>query len=393
MSNDRDVVITGVGLLSSLGEGNDAHWDALAAGKPNIDTEAFAPFRVHPLAPVDFDKQIPKRNDQRQMEPWQRIGTYAAGLALEDAGVRNNEAILQCIDMMVAAGGGERDTAVDGAVLSDLRRADNPGRLLNERLMSDLRPTLLLAQLSNLLAGNISIVHGVVGSSRTFMGEEMAGVDVLRTAHARIASGQSEISLVGAAFNGERKDMILQFAFGNRMARGEHRSVWERSGNEAGMTFGSVGAFLVLESRQHATARGARIYGRLARVTADGVKPADGAFRESLRGFLSNISPAGGLAIVSGATGIQPETADEHAALDAEVPDAPVRATADMIGHSIEAQFPLNVALGALAVSRGQVWPDVTQPAERAADGLKRVIVTGRGQLRGIGLALIEVDR
>src|SRR3712207_8516744 len=37
-----------------------------------------------------------------------------------------------------------------------------------------LRPTLFLAQLSNLLAGNISIVHGVAGSSRTFMGEESA---------------------------------------------------------------------------------------------------------------------------------------------------------------------------------------------------------------------------
>ena len=53
--------------------------------------------------------------------------------------------------------------------------------------MSDLRPTLFLAQLSNLLAGNISIVHGVTGSSRTFMGEEAAGVDAVRIALARIA--------------------------------------------------------------------------------------------------------------------------------------------------------------------------------------------------------------
>ena len=48
--------------------------------------------------------------------------------------------------------------------------------------MNDLRPTLFLAQLSNLLAGNISIVHGVTGSSRTFMGEEAAGVDAVRIA-------------------------------------------------------------------------------------------------------------------------------------------------------------------------------------------------------------------
>jgi len=47
--------------------------------------------------------------------------------------------------------------------------------------MGGLRPTLFLAQLSNLLAGNISIVHGVTGSSRTFMGEEVAGVDAVRS--------------------------------------------------------------------------------------------------------------------------------------------------------------------------------------------------------------------
>ena len=70
--------------------------------------------------------------------------------------------------------------------------------------MSDLRPTLFLAQLSNLLAGNISIVHGVTGSSRTFMGEESAGVDAVRIALARIAAGQSDIALVGGAYNGER---------------------------------------------------------------------------------------------------------------------------------------------------------------------------------------------
>jgi len=61
--------------------------------------------------------------------------------------------------------------------------------------MNDLRPTLFLAQLSNLLAGNIAIVHGVTGSSRTFMGEEPAGVDAARIALARIAAGQSDIAL------------------------------------------------------------------------------------------------------------------------------------------------------------------------------------------------------
>ena len=47
------------------------------------------------------------------MEAWQRIGTYAAGLALDSAGVKGNKEILGRMDMIVAAGGGERDLAVD----------------------------------------------------------------------------------------------------------------------------------------------------------------------------------------------------------------------------------------------------------------------------------------
>ena len=84
----------------------------------NVDTKTFAPYIVHPLAPVNFDAQIPKKGDQRQMEPWQRIGTYAAGLALDSAGVKGNTDILGRMDMIVAAGGGERDLAVDGAILT-----------------------------------------------------------------------------------------------------------------------------------------------------------------------------------------------------------------------------------------------------------------------------------
>ena len=57
------------------------------------------------------------------MEAWQRIGTYAAGLALDCAGVKGNKEILGRMDMIVAAGGGERDLAVDAAFSMRLPRA------------------------------------------------------------------------------------------------------------------------------------------------------------------------------------------------------------------------------------------------------------------------------
>ena len=85
----REVWITGVGLLTCLGEGLEARWSHLERGDPPpYDDKSFAPYIVHPLAPMTFDKQIPKKSDQRQMEPWQRVGVYAAGLALSDAGHR-----------------------------------------------------------------------------------------------------------------------------------------------------------------------------------------------------------------------------------------------------------------------------------------------------------------
>src|SRR6478735_12464364 len=113
-----EVWITGIGLATSLGEGLDANWEALNARRINVDEKGFAPYVVHPLAPVNFDTQIPKKGDQRQMEAWQRIGTYAAGLALDSAGIKGNTDILARTDMIVAAGGGERDLAVDSAIIN-----------------------------------------------------------------------------------------------------------------------------------------------------------------------------------------------------------------------------------------------------------------------------------
>jgi 3-oxoacyl-[acyl-carrier-protein] synthase II len=151
----NDVVVTGIGLVSSLGEGADRHWQVLSApgAKPVIEAERFAPYTVHPLPAIDWSLQIPKRGDQRQMEAWQRLGTYTAGLALDDAGVKGDEALLGTMDMIVAAGGGERDSGVDQAILDAGRTRNDRDLLLNEKLTTELRPTLFLAQLSNLLAG------------------------------------------------------------------------------------------------------------------------------------------------------------------------------------------------------------------------------------------------
>src|SRR5499427_230286 len=387
--NRRETWITGVGMVSSLGEGPETHWQRLNEAKPNVDTKTFAPYVVHPLAHLDLDKQIPKKGDQRQMEPWQRIGTYAAGLALDSAGAKGNAELLGRMDMIVAAGGGERDFAADGLILTGLSKSEKPDLFLNERLMSDLRPTLFLAQLSNLLAGNISIVHGVTGSSRTFMGEESAGVDAVRIALARIGAGQSDIALVGGAQNAERKEMLMLYEFGGFTLKGSFYPVWDRTAHP-GFALGSMGAFLVLEASEHARARGARPLARLAAVVnaRSDRKPGDvTAMLAKLWGPLPAICPD--CAVISGATGAAPATTEERDFLDTH-PEIAVRATGSHIGHGVEPQFVMNIALAALAVERGTLLPS-HDPSERAMPAaLTQAVVTGVGHWRGEGLALVE---
>jgi 3-oxoacyl-[acyl-carrier-protein] synthase II len=391
----RESWITGVGIVSCLGEGREAHWARLNEPPPRPDTELFAPYPVHRIGPLDLDRQVPKKGDQRQMETWQRTGTYTAGLALDDAGVKGQAEILARMDMIVAAGGGERDQAVDTAILAGLPKAEQPGAFLNERLMNDLRPTLFLAQLSNLLAGNISIVHGVTGSSRTFMGEEAAGVDAVRITQSRIAAGQSRIALTGGAYNAENFEVILHNAMGDVLWQGEPKGVWERAANGGGMAIGSIGAFLVIEEKQHALARGAKPLARLRAVRSERARRSGGgtiaaALAQAWSGIEGQLEPRG-LAVISGSTGCVPASAEERSFL-ASHPDIPVRATGTHLGHGMEPQFAMNVALAAIALSKGRLFASFdTSGAERAMDEpLRQVVVTGVGHWRGEGLALLE---
>jgi 3-oxoacyl-[acyl-carrier-protein] synthase II len=389
----REAWITGLGIVSCLGEGPEAHWQGLSTGTPQADTATLPPYVIHRLAAIDLDKQIPKKGDQRQMEPWQRIGVYAAGLALDAAKIKGNAELLGRTDMIVAAAGGERDYAADSAILTAHAKAEKPDAFLNERLMSDLRPTLFLAQLSNLLAGNVSIVHNVTGSSRTFMGEETAGINAMQIAHSRITAGQSDIMLVGGSYNAERPDMLLLFEFGSYNLKNRYAPVWQR-GPKGGLAVGSLGAFVVVESRASAEARGVPCIARLGMVLSDRSNRKPGAIAAMLDGMWSQLGgkvAEPGTAVISGASGAEPATSEERAFL-ARHPDLAVRATGSYLGHASEPQFVMNIALAAVALGHGTLFPpgDDSGVERPMREALKRVVVTGVGHWRGEGMALVE---
>lgn len=388
----HDVVITGIGLVSALGEGTAAHWQKLTAQHPQpvVDSARFAPYSIHPLPEIDWGLQIPKRGDQRQMETWQRLGTYAAGLALDDAGMKGDDALCSTMDMVVAAAGGERDEAVDTSILAASASRADLGVLLNERLTTDLRPTLFLAQLSNLLAGNISIVHKVTGSSRTFMGEEGSGIAAVETAAARIRSGQSTHALVGGALNTDHPDTLLCYELGGYLHRGAWRPLWDRDSAEGGgVVSGSGAAFLVLESREHAEKRGVTAYAALASVVSGNARRGGSDLADAVVA-LSQAADPNRLSqfAISGASGAHAATKAEQAALTRS--NLPARAFSTFTGHLKEAQLPFAIALAALAIRHGSAYPPFDPAAEAEfADKPEAVLASAIGYHRFEGAALV----
>lgn len=297
---------------------------------------------------------------------------------------------------MVAAGGGERDVALDEQITTELAQSlaqsNDGGARLNEMLATGLRPTLFLAQLSNLVAGNISIVHGVTGSSRTLMGEEVAAADALRIARARISEGRGEIALVGGGFAASRWDMLILYARSG-LWQGAFRPLSGREGG--GMVLGSMAAYLVLEAADHARARGARALARLDAVATDSARRSTPG--QSAAAAMALLPLVGGpaSAVISGASGAPGAWAEEEHFLaslgEAEGGVVP-RRTGSLIGHGLEGAFMVNTALAALALSRDGFYPPIDpadpETAEAAAPG--RILVTGFGQWRGEALASLS---
>ena len=395
----NDVVITGVGIVTCHGVGAEAHVQILGAAKApelKIDTERFAPYPVHPMPEIDWNQQIPKRGDQRQMENWQRLGVFAAGLALDDAGFKDDAEACGTMDMIVAAGGGERDINVDSLIVDEGLKRNDRERLLNEKLTTELRPTLFLAQLSNLLAGNISIVHKVTGSSRTFMGEEAAGISAVETAFHRIRAGQSTHTLVGSALVAERQDVILLYEAIGAHATGGWTPLWSRDQNAGGgIVTGSAAAFLILESREHAEARGARIYATIDAIGGDRGSRDEGRLEARLERMTEEVGfEPTGTVVFSGASGAHDITAREKAWLDKRFAGSVLRGYSAVIGQSLEAQFPLGLALAALTLGSGvKVAPFDTAAEAAMSAPAATAVVTTVGHSRGEGVAILSAEK
>jgi 3-oxoacyl-[acyl-carrier-protein] synthase II len=210
-------------------------------------------------------------------------------------------------------------------------------------------------------------------------------------AQARIAAGQSELTLVGGAYHGTRWDVLLAFELGGVVLKNKFAPVWDR-GPDGGIAFATMGAFLVLESKDHAMARGARPRARISQVLSDRNvrKPGDteASLRKQWNAVAAQVDRAR-CAVISGASGLEPATSAELAVLK-EI-GLPVRNTGTYIGHGVDTQFMANLGIGCAILEHGKLFGSTgSGDSGTSPDGLRQLVVTGVGNWRGEGLALLE---
>jgi 3-oxoacyl-[acyl-carrier-protein] synthase II len=146
--------------------------------------------------------------------------------------------------------------------------------------------------------------------------------------------------------------VLLIYEMGGFLWKKPYRPVRERGTDGGGMILGSGACFLVLESREHAQARGAKPIATVAGVASDRSRREPGSVARALRAQAEKLGAKPDV-VISGATGVKGITEDEQAGLTAIAPNAAIYATGDVVGHTMEAQAPVGVALAAAAIAQG----------------------------------------
>lgn len=163
------------------------------------------------------------------------------------------------------------------------------------------------------------------------------------------------------------------------------------------MVMGSAGAFLVLESRRHAEARGVKPYARIDAVVSDRCSRKPGEARKVADGLLNRVAgqlPQGPLPVLSGCNGVNPQIAEEleflNSLSDFGITPA-IRGVTTVLGNVLEAQFPVNVALASLAISKGSFFDPFDESGTEQAYSVppEHVLISNWGHWRGESLALI----
>ncbi|KQZ78508.1 MULTISPECIES: beta-ketoacyl-ACP synthase II [unclassified Pseudomonas] len=263
MSNRR-VVVTGMGLVSPLGSGVEAVWSRLLAGRSglrNLPEEVVAdlPAKVGGSVPTvaddaeagfDPDLATPPK-EQKKMDRFILFAMEAARQALEQAGWQAQ-----------SAGDQERTATIIGSGVGGFGAIADAVRTTDSRGPRRLSPFTIPSFLVNLAAGHVSIQHGFKGPLGAPVTACAAGVQAIGDAARLIRTGEADIAVCGGAEAAIDRVSLAGFAAARALSSGyndtpERASRPFDSGRD-GFVMGEGSGLLVIESLEHALARGAK---------------------------------------------------------------------------------------------------------------------------------------
>ncbi len=254
----RRVVVTGLGMINSVGNDKESAFKAICEGKCGIDTiTLFDPeaFSVKIAGEVkDFDPAtVMPAKEVKKADRFIHLGLKAAQEAMEDA------ALLEDTDM-------ERFGISAGSGIGGLPSIEKNSIILDSRGPRRISPFFIPGALVNMLGGFVSIEHGTKGPNLSSVTACAAGTHAINEACKTIMCGSADKMLVVSAESAVTGAGIGGFAAMKALStRNDDPKHASRpfDADRDGFVMGEGAAALVLETYDDAVARGAKIYGEI----------------------------------------------------------------------------------------------------------------------------------
>ena len=251
----RRVVVTGLGAITPVGNDVETFWNSLKNGVVGIGpitTFDTAEYKAKLAAEVkDFDpKKYMDNKTARRMERFSQFAVAAAKEALEDAGIDMEKEDPFRVGVSVGSGIGGLDAI------------ERETRKLIEKGPSRINPLLVPLMISNMAAGNIGIQFGLKGKNINVVTACATGTHSIGEAFRSIQYGEADVMVAGGAEASITPIGIAGFAALTALNTTEDpkRASIPFDKERNGFVMGEGAGIVVLESLEHAKARGAKIY-------------------------------------------------------------------------------------------------------------------------------------
>ena len=260
MFNLRQVVVTGVGCISPLGHDVKSTWDGLLAGRSGIsEISRFDASGIASQIAGQADTFNPETRlgakDARRMDRFIQLGLCAGLEAYDDSGLDLERTDRDRVGVLIGAG------------IGGLETIENTTQVMLQKGPRKVSPFYIPSSIINMVSGNLSIMLGLRGPNLAVVTACTTGTHSIGEAARMIALGDADVMIAGGTEAAITPTSMAGFTAAKALSRQNEAPEsasrpWDQ--HRDGFVMGEGAGTLVLESLEHAEARGARIYARLS---------------------------------------------------------------------------------------------------------------------------------